>query len=106
MEVDYQRALELELPAHNLEFAREVEIPIYYKGHKITTRRLDFDIESYALETKAKHDFEPEDFMQTLLYMKQGGYRVGLLVNFGRDKIQVKRFVNNQPPPDSVGASG
>lgn len=34
-EIIYQRALELELAAAGLEFAREVDVPVYYKGRKI-----------------------------------------------------------------------
>ena len=34
-EVIYQRALALELPAHGLDYSREVEIEVYYKGLKI-----------------------------------------------------------------------
>ena len=44
-EIIYQRALELEFAAAGLEFAREVEVPVFYKGQKIGTRRVDFLIE-------------------------------------------------------------
>ena len=46
------------------------------------------------VEIKAKHEFDPEDYMQTLAYLKASGYKVGLLINFGREKIEVKRLVN------------
>lgn len=42
MEVDYQRALALELGKRGLQFQREVEIPIVYEGQIITRRRVDF----------------------------------------------------------------
>jgi len=93
-EVDYQRALVYEFPAHGLDFSREVHIPIYYKGHKITTKRVDFVVGDCIVEIKAKHEFDPEDYMQTLAYLKASGYKVALLINFGRKKIEVKRLVN------------
>jgi len=94
MEVDYQRALVYEFQAQGLDFSREVNIPIYYKGHKITTRRVDFIVGDCMVEIKAKREFDPEDYMQTLAYLKASGYKVGLLINFGRKKVEVKRLVN------------
>jgi len=41
-EVIYQRALARELPAHDLEYAREVWMDIIYKGVKIGRKRVDF----------------------------------------------------------------
>jgi len=41
-EVIYQRALEIELQETGLKFAREVSMPIYYKGKCIGERRVDF----------------------------------------------------------------
>jgi GxxExxY protein len=93
-EVIYQRALELELAAAGLEFAREVDIPIYYKGQKIGTRRLDFLVEGCMLEIKAKSAFAPEDYVQAESYVKAASYALGLLVNFGALKIEVKRISN------------
>ena len=48
-EIIYQRALELELAAAGLQFQREVDVPVYYKGQKIGTRRVDFAVEAPAL---------------------------------------------------------
>lgn len=47
-EVIYQRALEHELRARNLEFDREIEQPIYYRDltKPIGTRRADFVVEN------------------------------------------------------------
>lgn len=41
-EVIYQRALEIELTLARISFKREFEMPIYYKGHLIGKRRVDF----------------------------------------------------------------
>ena len=39
-EVIYQRALALELPAHDLEFSREVWIDVHYRAEKIGAKRV------------------------------------------------------------------
>ena len=41
-EVIYQRALAIEMDKQGLSFQRELEIPIYYDGQEIGTRRVDF----------------------------------------------------------------
>ena len=53
-ELIYQRALAIELGKAGQEFAREVEMKIYYGGQEIGTRRVDFLVEGKILiEIKA-----------------------------------------------------
>ena len=82
------------MPAHGLEFGREVWIDVYYKGKKIGRKRVDFIIDEVMVEIKAKSELEPVDFVQTLSYLKASGYKVGLLLNFGASKLEIKRLVN------------
>ena len=97
MEVDYQRALEIALPKHGLQYQREADIPVVYDGVTVTTRRVDFliwdDTGELLLEVKAASALKLEDMEQCLLYLRQGGYRVCLLVNFGQVPLGIKRFV-------------
>ena len=93
-EVIYQRALARELPTHKLTFSREVWLDIYYKGEKVGRKRVDFIIEEVMVEIKAKVELEPVDFMQTLSYLKASGYHVGLLLNFGGPKLEIKRLAH------------
>lgn len=93
-EVIYQRALARELPAHGLDFAREVWIDVHYKGARIGRRRVDFVIDEVMVETKAKAALADVDFVQTLSYLKASGYKVGLLLNFGTRKLEIRRLAN------------
>ena len=93
-EVIYQRALARELPVHQLEFSREVWIDVHYKGEKVGRKRVDFIIDQVMVELKAKAELEPVDFVQALSYLKASGYQVGLLLNFGSPKLQIKRLAN------------
>jgi GxxExxY protein len=93
-EVIYQRALAVELPAHNLEFSREVWMDVTYKGVKVGRKRVDFLIDEVMVEIKAKAALENVDFVQALSYLKASGYQVGLLFNFGASKLQIKRLAN------------
>ena len=51
-EVIYQRALARELPAHGLEFGREVWIDVHYKGEKVGSKRVDFVMGAAKLQVK------------------------------------------------------
>ena len=93
-EVIYQRALALELPAHDLEFSREVWMDVTCKGEKVGRKRVDFMIDEVMVEIKAKSALEDVDFVQALSYLKASGYKVGLLLNFGASKLQIKRLAN------------
>jgi GxxExxY protein len=92
-EVIYQRALALELPAHDLDFSREVWIDVHYKGEKVGSKRVDFIVDQVLVEIKAKAALENVDFIQTLSYLKASGYTVALLLNFGAKRLEIKRIV-------------
>jgi len=92
METTYQTALKIELRTEGLEYARECSLDVFYKGISVDKRRVDFLIEDVLVEIKAKAEFEDKDFIQTLGYLKATGYQLGLLINFGAKKIQVKRL--------------
>lgn len=99
MEVDYQRALEIALSKSGLTWEREVDVPVIFDGVVVTKRRVDFvvrsDSDELILETKARSQILPEDVEQCLLYLKQGGYKLCLLVNFGQKPLGLKRLVNS-----------
>ena len=92
LETAYQVALAVELQSEGLEFSRECWMDVHYKGIKVDKRRVDFIVEDVLLEIKAKQQLEDVDRMQTLSYLKTAGMAVGLLINFGAPKIEVKRI--------------
>ena len=95
-EVVYQRALARELRACELDATREVNVPVFYKGEQIDTRRVDFVIEDCLVEIKARSALLPEDVIQTLSYLKASGFKLALLINFGAKKVELKRMVNDR----------
>jgi GxxExxY protein len=95
-EVIYQRALALELTKIKLDYAREVEQPIYYKGYmeEIGTRRADFIVAGKVLvELKAITELNDVHLAQVLNYLKAYRFEVGLLINFGSKSLTFKRVV-------------
>ena len=98
-EVIYQRALAYEMRMAGLEFAREIEQDIFYKGlqEPIGTRRADFVVESKVLvELKAIIELEDVHLAQALNYLKAYKLEVGLLINFGSKSLAFKRLILTQ----------
>lgn len=96
-EVICQRALEIEFQLEGLEYKREMEMPIYYKGTQIGTRRVDFFVENLIMvELKAIIDLENVHLAQALNYLEAYNMEVGLLINFGNTSLQFKRLHNKK----------
>ena len=93
-EVIYQRALEIEMTAQKLDFTREHEMKIYYKGVDIGSRRVDFFVEEKVMvEIKAVILLEDVHLAQAINYLEAYGLEVGLLLNFGARSLQYKRVM-------------
>ncbi|MBI5475487.1 MAG: GxxExxY protein [Ignavibacteriales bacterium] len=96
-EVIYQRALAIELGKININYAREVEMPIHYDDQEIGTRRVDFLVEAKVLvELKALTLLEDVHLAQALNYLEAFDLEVGLLINFGARKLEFKRLTNER----------
>ena len=93
----YQRALAIELDKTNLEIKKEMEWPVYYEGQLIGKRRVDFMVNDKVLiEIKAVAVYESSHLNQIINYLQAFQIPVGLLINFGKEKLEFKRFTNNK----------
>lgn len=95
LEIVYKDACEYELYLNDLLFEREKMYEINYKEiilpHKFYADFVIFD--QIILEIKAKDGIAPEDMAQTLNYLKCSGCKIGLILNFGRMKLDIKRVI-------------
>ena len=98
LESVYEEALTYELEERGLEVARQVEVPILYKGNELKTPlRMDLLVENQVIvELKSVEEMKPVFSKQLLTYLKLMNKHVGLLVNFSSNNIQegIKRIVN------------
>jgi GxxExxY protein len=95
MEIVYKDAFEYEFRKKNIFYEREKEFIIKYKDvilpHKFYA---DFVVMGKViLEIKAKEGIADEDYAQTINYLKCSGCKVGLILNFGRMKLDIKRVI-------------
>ena len=96
-EVVYQRALAIEMKMQGLEFSREHEMKLQYKGYDIGTRRVDFFVEEKIMvEIKAVIKLEDVHLAQAMNYVEAYHLEIGLLINFGAKSLQHKRVHNNK----------
>jgi GxxExxY protein len=96
-EVIYQRALEIEMGLGGLNFAREMEMPVFYRDLRIGTRRVDFFVEEKIMvEIKAVIQLEDVHLAQAMNYLEAYNMEIGLLINFGARSLQFKRVHNNK----------
>jgi GxxExxY protein len=96
-EVIYQRALEIEMRQADMNFAREMEMPIFYENIQIGTRRVDFFVENLIMaELKAVTVLEKVHLSQAMNYLEAYKMKIGLLINFGSKSLEFKRIHNNK----------
>ena len=84
LESAYQQCLAKELELRGIPYQSEWPLPLEYKGLRVNCGyRVDFVVaNSVVIETKAVEAIAPVHEAQLLTYMRLGGWKVGLLINF------------------------
>jgi GxxExxY protein len=84
LESAYEECLCRELSLRNVPFERQRPLPVEYKGVRLDCGyRLDLLVaDTVVVEIKAVADVLPIHEAQLLTYLKLGGWKVGLLINF------------------------
>jgi GxxExxY protein len=94
LEKVYKRAMQVELISRKLKAETESEIKVRYKGVVVGEYQADLLVEDQVIvELKVAKEYQPADEAQLLNELKATGIKVGLLINFGRTKVEFKRFV-------------
>ncbi len=100
LESAYKECLFYEISKAGLYVEKEKPMPLVYQEVKLECGyRLDLLIEKkLVVEIKSVEALNEVHFAQTLTYMKLGGYKLGLLINFNvvRLKEGIKRVINGQ----------
>jgi GxxExxY protein len=95
----YEECLSHELSPRNIPFERQKNLPISYKGLKLDAGyRLDLLIDNQLiLELKSCDTLLPIHEAQLLTYLRLGGLRLGLLIDFNVALLKdgIKRIANN-----------
>ncbi len=96
LEVVYKDAMEVEFLQRDMDYKREDEHRIEYKGHLLKHHFFaDFTLhDEIIVEVKAiKDGITDEAIAQTLNYLKASGIKLALIINFGKTSLEYKRLV-------------
>jgi GxxExxY protein len=95
LEAVYQEALAIEFADRGIPFQREQELPIDYKGRRLSCKyRADFVCYSdIIVELKALPLLRGFEEAQVINYLKTTELKRGLLFNFGHPSLEFKRLV-------------
>ena len=90
----YEKALLKELKLRGLKAEAQKEIKVVYKGEVVGSYFADIVVnDEILLELKAVEHLSEVHKAQVLNYLKGTGLKLGLLINFGKQKAEYKRFV-------------
>jgi GxxExxY protein len=108
-EAGWETALMVALEEREVAAQRQVEYALHYKGYRIGRFFLDVLVEGkLLLELKATDGLLPIDMAQVITYLKVTGVKLGILVNFGADRLKFRRvpnFVSQRSAHRSSGAA-
>jgi GxxExxY protein len=92
----YSAALEYELELRGHEVAREVSVPVSYKGRHLGWQRIDMLVDRRVIvENKSTEVLPPFARRQLVNYLCSSRYQVGLLLHFG-PRPRFYRFVDTR----------
>jgi len=95
LESIYEEALKIQLAEHGIQFESQKEVTVKFHGMEVGKQRMDLVIENQIiLELKAVKELLDIHMAQLRSYLKATGLKVGLLINFSKPKIEIKRIVN------------
>jgi len=89
LEAVYQEALEMEFNDRGIPYVAQKELPVFYKGRKLNKVYIA-DFVAYnkiIIEIKALAELTSRETAQLMNYLKATGSEVGLLLNFGAEKL-------------------
>ncbi|MGE0084008.1 MAG: GxxExxY protein [Desulfococcaceae bacterium] len=94
LEKVYERALLKEFRLRGIPAEAQKEIRIYYKNDEIGTYCPDIIVNNeILLELKSVEGLTNTHKAQVLNYLKATGLKLGLLINFGRERVEHERLV-------------
>ena len=84
LESVYEKAFEIALSAKGLDVRRQIQVPVWFRGHRVGDFVADVLVNQLVLlELKAARALDASHEAQILNYLRATEIEVGLLFNFG-----------------------
>ena len=95
LEKVYENALVIEISKHNLVVIKQQPLNVVYDGQIVGEYFADLMIENkVVVEIKAIKEFNQIHQAQLMNYLVACNKQCGLLINFGKPRIEIKRILN------------
>jgi len=93
LEKVYENALMILLRKAGIKAQQQCAIKVYFEDEEVGSYVADIVVEeSIILELKAQDTITNADRAQTLNYLKATGYKLAIILNFGKTRLQTERF--------------
>jgi GxxExxY protein len=90
----YEKALVIELRRRGMKAEPQVRVGVHYAGEEVGEHRLDLLVENtIVVELKAIKNLEDIHFAVARSYLKATGKRHGLILNFAKTTLEVRRVI-------------
>ena len=94
----YENALVAEMESRGMNVAQQVDIAVTYEGAEVGKHRLDLLVEdTVVVELKAVKAIEDVHFAVVKSYLRAARKKHGLILNFAKPTLQVKRVIAELP---------
>ena len=101
LESVYHRALSIELSDAGIAFASQVSLGVSDKGRPAGNFLADIIVENrLLLESKAAESILTIHELQVVDYLKATDLALGLILNFDRPTLQIRRKFRDRPVPE------
>jgi len=96
LEKVYENALAHELRKENIKIDQQKSIKVYYDSIVVGDYFADLIVaDEVIVELKTAKQIGNAHLAQTLNYLKATGLNLGLIINFGNPRVEIKRVVNS-----------
>ena len=96
LEKVYENALAHQLRKDRMKIEQQKPIKVFYDDVVVGDYFADLIVEGIVIvELKTARRIENIHLAQTLNYLKATGLTLGLILNFGKPRVEIKRVVNN-----------
>ena len=94
----YEEALAIEFDLRKIPYERQRIFNVLYKGRRAKQFICDFVVyDKVIVELKAIKEISNIEKSQIINYLKVTGMKLGLLLNFGSNSLEIKRLINTNP---------
>jgi len=95
LEKVYENAMFLELSKCGFSVIKQQPLPVFYDNHVVGEYFADLIVEEEVIvEIKAIKDLNEIHQAQLMNYLTACNRRCGLLINFGKPRVEIKRILN------------